>query len=61
MKQKDQKMQYPAETISNVSLNGSSDHYNEFNFLQVENDGGYYYEFDEEYESYNSDYDLNMK
>ena len=33
----------------------------EFSYRQIENDGGYYYEFEEEYENYNSDYDLNIK
>lgn len=64
MKQRDQQLSYPKnESIynSNVVTN-LTDRYFEFNsYRQVENDGGYYYEFEEEYESYNSDYDLNIK
>lgn len=61
MKQKEK--MYPVEQATNSNLIDSlSDHPYEYNrYRQIENDGGYYYEFDDEYESYNSDYDLNTK
>jgi hypothetical protein len=61
MKQRETKAMYPVqEQVYNPNPSTLSDPY-EYSYRQIENDGGYYYEFDEEYESYNSDYDLNTK
>ena len=64
MKQRDQESSYPkSENVYNSNVvNNLSGRYFEFNsYRQIENDGGYHYEFEEEYENYNSDYDLNIK
>ena len=52
MKQRDQESSYPkSENVYNSNVvNNLSDRYFEFNsYRQIENDGGYHYEFEEEY------------
>lgn len=64
MKQKELKTMYPVreQTYNSNLIDSLSDHPYEYNsYRQIENDSGYYYEFEDEYESYNSDYDLNTK
>ena len=64
MKQRDQESGYPKneQAYNSNVINNLSDRYFEFNsYRQIENDGGYFYEFEDEYENYNSDYDLNTK
>ena len=63
MKQKKQSNYTKEEQPFNSNeSNNLLDAFFEFrSFKQIENEGGYYREFEEEYESYNSDYDLNIK
>lgn len=60
MKQRDKESIYPKQ--EQLLITNAIDHLYELNsYRQIENDGGYHYEFEDEYENYNSDYDLNIK
>ncbi|HET6227778.1 MAG TPA: hypothetical protein VFF27_15955 [Bacteroidia bacterium] len=55
---KKEKSLFPNEFASEP-IHGQDGEY--FNYSRIEIDGAYAQEFEEEYESYDSDYDLNIK